>query len=666
MQAAQPVLVLRPVQPLDWLAVSDHALISLAILTVNWDSGRDVLDSFVPLVAAQLERDAEKPVSALELQQNLVEDAGIKIPLGALQSILKRCADRNYLKREAGVYYPNAEMLHNVDFHQVRADALRQHKCLLEKLRTFAKDRYELQWSEADADENVLNYLQEGSLPILQAAIDGDPLPDFRPGSRRARHVISAFALHLSERDPEGFACLETVVKGHILSGVLFYPNMGEIEAKFTDLAVYFDTPVLLPLLGYGDDGTVAQCRDLVELLSELGAKLCCFHHTREELVGVLEAIANGKRPGAYRSQDPHYYETSKHFSLSDVEEMIVSIDDRLKESGVDVVDRPPFADMPDETALEEVLAARIPYNRKQAREKDAQSLAAVARLRGMRRMDRFENAKAILLTANPVLVSASREFFRDIGGGRSIPMCMSEGLMTRLAWVKRPMLAPEMPRHAVMASSYAALNPKDELWRRYIEEVEHRREAGSISDEQYHVLRSSREAREMLMDRTFGLEEAFTAGTVDEVLAHATAVIREEAEAETKEARQAAHLAERGAEEERSKRERLERAHIDKADRRARAVSALLSWSLACLLAAVVVVGVVATIPGAPFISVDEVLPRVAIWAVAVITLFTVVVRHVPILALRRRLERVIEAALSRWGRRRLESVAQAAERDD
>jgi hypothetical protein len=643
--------------------MSDQTLISLAILTVNWDRGRDVLDSFVPLVAAHLERDADKPVSALELQKDLIDDAGIKIPLGALQSILKRCADRNYLKREAGVYYPNAELLHTIEFHRVREDALRQHKCLLEKLRTFAKERYELEWSEAEADENVLNYLQQGSLPILQAAIEGDPLPDFRPGSRRARHVISAFALHLSERDPEGFSCLETVVKGHILSGVLFYPNMGEVEAKFTDLAVYIDTPVLLPLLGYGDDGTVAQCMDLIELLSELGAKLRCFHHTREELVGVLEAIAGGKRPGGYRSQDPHYYEASKQFSLSDVEETIVSIDVRLKELAVDVADKPPFTDAPDEATLEEVLAKRIPYSRKQAREKDAQSLAAVARLRGMRRMDRFENAKAILLTANPVLVSASREFFKDIAGGRSIPLCMSDGLMTRLAWVKRPMLAPEMPRHAAMAASYAALNPKDELWRRYIEEIERRRKAGSISDEQYYVLRSSREAREVLMDRTFGLEEAFTAGTVDEVLAHATSVIRGEAEAETAEARQAALLAERGAEQERSKRERLERAHIDRTDRRATAVALLLSWSLACLLAAVVAVGVVATIPGVPLISVDEVLPRIAIWTVAVITLFTVVVRHVPILEIRRNLERVIQAALSRRARRRLESIAQTAE---
>jgi hypothetical protein len=51
-----------------------------------------------------------------------------------------------------------------------------------------------------------------------------------------------------------------------------------------------------------------------------------------------------------------------------------------------------------------------------------------------------------------------------------------------------------------------------------------------------------------------------------------------------------------------------------------------------------VVVVGVVAAISGVLVISIDEVLPRVAIWAVSAITLVLVSVRHVPILEMRRR----------------------------
>lgn len=97
--------------------------------------------------------------------------------------------------------------------------------------------------------------------------------------------------------------------------------------------------------------------------------------------------------------------------------------------------------------------------------------------------------------------------------------------------------------RHMVIASSYAALNPSHTLWREYLEEISRRRDQGEISDEEYHFLRSSREARQALMDETLGDEDAFSAGTLDEVLAHAKEQIQAEAKAET-EAERAEKLA--------------------------------------------------------------------------------------------------------------------------
>src|SRR5206468_521000 len=123
--------------------------------------------------------------------------------------------------------------------------------------------------------------------------------------------------------------------------------------------------------------------------------------------------------------------------------------------------------------------------------------------------------------------------FFRDIEGRGAIPICMPVEMMTRLAWVKKPMAAPELPKHMVIAASYAALNPPAPLWREYLDEIARRREKGELSDPEYHLLRSSQEARRALMDETLGKEQAFTAGTLDEVLAHAKAAIQAEAKAE-------------------------------------------------------------------------------------------------------------------------------------
>jgi hypothetical protein len=646
--------------PLHSNAMSEQALTSLAILTVNWDRGHDTIDSFVPLIAECLRQDGDKPVSAVELQRVVKSEFGLTIPLGALQVIVARCQKRGLVRRENNVYVPVRKKLDKVEFAPNRADALRKHRALLQKLCEFANERYDLDWSEEDADAALLAYLQESSLPVLAAATDGDPLPRPAKPSRRTRHVMSAFAGHLYDADPEGFTCLETVVKGHLLSAVLFYPDLGQVQSRFEDLDVYCDTPFLLPAIGYSEEGLTLQCVELIELLRDLGANLKCFHHTEEEVAGVLEAEA-AKMRGSIVEPTTDYY-TSRAFPLNEIEELLIKLPDAIRNLGLETVDTPTWTEQPDEIALDEAIEKQIHYTREKAREKDVKSLAAVFRLRSGRRMGRFESAKAIFLTTNTTLARASSSFFRDVEGPGGIPICLPVALMTRLAWVKKPMAAPDLPRHMVIASSYAALNPSDKLWRGYLDEISRRREKGDITDDEYHLLRSSREARQALMDETFGDEEAFTAGTLDEVLAHAKEQIQAEAKAET-DAERAERLA--AQEEARSSRalvENLDRVHREEVEKHARIAGAIVGWGLALLLAAAVIVGLVATIPGVPLLEVTPLTWRIIIWicvaAFVGISLFAVVVRHIPVFGIRRAVSARVERRWCERGYHRLDEL--------
>lgn len=69
---------------------------------------------------------------------------------------------------------------------------------------------------------------------------------------------------------------------------------------------------------------------ELLELLRELGANLKCFHHTREEVVGVLEYEA-GQRAGANGSGDTRDYSTSKHFRQTEMEDFIIGLGPRVR-----------------------------------------------------------------------------------------------------------------------------------------------------------------------------------------------------------------------------------------------------------------------------------------------------------------------------------------------
>jgi hypothetical protein len=617
--------------------VSEQALTSLAILTVNWDRKHDIVESFVPLVAECLRRDGDKPVSAVDLQKQVEGAFGLKIPIGALQGILARCKKRGYVRQAQGVFVPIHKNLDKIDFASNRAEALRQHSCLLRKLRDFTRERYEIEWTEEDADAALLGYLQENSLPVLAAATDGDPLPKPTKQSRRTKHVVSAFAGHLDEADPEGFKCLETVVKGHVLSTVLFYPDLGRVEAKFEDLDVYLDTPILLPGIGYSEEGIRIQCLEMLDLLRELGAHLKCFHHTSEEVAGVLEAEAARMRGSQV---EPVEYSTSKPFTLAEIEEMLIKLPTILGQLGIDVVDTPAWTEEPDEVALEEAIEGEIHYFREKARERDVKSLAAVHRLRGGKRMPVFERAGSIFVTSNTTLARASSNFFYDIDGKGGVPTCMTTTMMTRLAWVKKPMVAPELPRHMVIASSYAALNPSNALWRKYLDEVERRRAEGEMSDEEYHLLRSSREAREALVEATLGDEDAFSAGTYEEVLARMKARVQAEALQIADKEREEKLAAQAEGEKHRRLAESLDRVHREEIDKHARLAGSVAGWGVAVVVGLAVLVGALATIPGFPLLDVKTMLWRIAIWACLTaflaFTLYAVEVRHVSVGTLR------------------------------
>lgn len=640
--------------------MSEQTLTSLAILTVNWDEGHDLIKSFVPIVAECIRKGDDEPIGLVDLQAAVEKDAGIKIPSGALEAILHRCAREGLVRRSHKVYVPVREQLEQTNYPSTRREALQSYNLLLTRLRTFAKCRYGIKWSPEEADERLLAFLKEGSVPILAAATEGDPLPAGREQSRKAKHVLSAFAGMLAEYDPEGFAALEVVVKGFVLSGVLYYPDIGKVETRFNELEVYCDTPFLLKALGFAEEGFQVQAIDLIELLQELGAKLRCFHHTREELAGVLEAQARDLREGA-ESELAFDYVTSRRLRRDEIEEMIVSVDRTLGKLGVEIVDTPPWTEDLDETALEAVLDEHVRYDpeRPQARRKDMRSLAAIARLRKMHRVDSFENAKAVFVTTNADLARGSSRFFQEIEGTGAIPLCLPVGMMTRLAWVKRPLSAPDLPKHILIASSYASLNPSRALWVRYLQALTRRREEGDLSDEEYQFLRTSREARQALMDTTLGKEDGFSWGTVEEVLDHAKSVMHAEAEERAK-------IAEEAAEQHQRDLKQFESAHRRRIDKQAATLGKVVSYGVACLLGAALVVSVLACIPGAPLVELHQTKLRIGVWVCigigAAVTTYTVLHRGITVAEIRSRLSKRIERAWATRGHARLDALHRTA----
>jgi len=86
------------------------------------------------------------------------------------------------------------------------------------------------------------------------------------------------------------------------------------------------------------------------------------------------------------------------------------------------------------------------------------------------------------------------------------------------------------------MAQAYAATQPSDALWRKYLKEIDKLRDARQVSPDEYYVLRYTLEAREGVMIVTGGDSDAFSEGTVTEVLERARENVKSEIRAEYEE----------------------------------------------------------------------------------------------------------------------------------
>lgn len=523
------------------MGTSDRVLMSLAILKVNMDERWfDSIENFVPFVAEGLRLSAHSAVSLINLQSILADEFGIEIPQSALKTILARASKRGLVRVSDGIYHRNDANLDSYSLIKVRQQILRQHEQLISKLVDYGSRNFSIEWTSDEAENALLAYFRNHSLQLLSEVVNGHPSVPIETTSKGFQFVVAAFIKSISEGDAENFEYLEAIVKGSMLADALLYPEMGQLAESFQGVSVYFDTEFLIRVLNLEGEQLRSPCLELLSMLREAGAELRCFDHTVDELRGILEYAANVLQRSDL--SNPSSSGVLEHYIVrkqkaSDVRFDIARLDQSLRRLGIIPTSLPKYTSSltVDEIRLAEVLQHRVGYQRENALEHDKKSLAAIHRLRRGQSSTRLERCHAIFVTTNNALVRASKTFFGSEGlsDPTCVPHCQNLDLFTTMVWLKRPLGSPNLPRKRIIADCYAALNPSDRLWRKYLSEIVRLFERGDIGKEDYDLLRLSNDARMALMDITLGDEDVFAEGTVDQVLQRAYDNARSDIEAD-------------------------------------------------------------------------------------------------------------------------------------
>lgn len=515
---------------------ANQIVTSLAILIVNYDRGQSYIDNFVPFVCQSLLILRPAVVSVEDLQLQIKQDYGLQVPQNSIKSILKKAERKGYVEREHNAYKPKYDVLKDSSFERARQEMLRRHGAVIKKLVEFAKKYGEFLDNEG-AERLLLSYIQQHDIELLSCLLSGSPISEGIALDTKAAFLVHSFVKDSFESDPEAFDYLDAIVKGHMLANALIFPDLGKLQRRFQGTTIYFDTPFLLKALGYEGNERRPPCTELLQLLHETGAVVSCFRHTRGEIYNILYAcqlaLAESERQKPYGAV--YHYFRATGFGPGDLELEMAALDRKLEELTIRIEDKPEYVDeyQVDETALEDTLCTALSYSpeRGKAPVHDVDCLSAVYRLRKGRGQSEIEQCKAIFVTSNSGLCQAGSNFFVKEGyiEQGSTPIAITDYALTNVLWLKKPMSAPDLPRKYVIAECYAAMEPGESLWHKYLGKIEQLREREELSEEQYYLLRSSQYARAELSDITMGDEEAFTDGTPQQILQKIEQHIREQ-----------------------------------------------------------------------------------------------------------------------------------------
>lgn len=515
--------------------MNGQAAIGLAILKANWDHmGHDYLENFVPLVAECIRLTCPDVVSIPDIRHCLSEKFGLEIPQNSINLILKRVRKRGYIRRQNRAYVPVQDKLNELNFKQVQSEVLGKHEGFLRELIRFAEERYGETWSESEAESAFGVLLDESQEGMLRATRSGQSFKSDPQQEQSSKYIVATYIEHLQVTHSVHFEHLDTLVKGNMLANALFLTEPGTIERKFRNTEIYFDTSWLIYSLGYTGQVRMEPCLELLELLMDSGAKLRCFAHTLEEARGILLACARRlARSDLKTAYGPSVeYFVTRGYTASDIEIMANRLDKDLAKLGIRVQDKPQYqkhAFVIDETALVQHLRDNLSYSNPHAAVHDADSIAAIIRLREGRASHIVEECKAIFVTTNSKLDWLARTYSDTSTGTDTVPPTMTDDRLTTLLWLKRPLQAPDLPRKRIIADCYAAMQPSDHLWQHYLTEIERINKEGTLSSDDYLLLRYSLEARSALMETTLGDEDTFTQGTIPEILEIVKSEIRAE-----------------------------------------------------------------------------------------------------------------------------------------
>ena len=503
--------------------MSTATLTSLAILKVNVDHGNDYLDYLRPFLLQVLFDNQFDPVDVTDVKYAVRDQFGLDVPEPCIQIVLRRITRNGYLKRDAGIYRITKK-LRDPRLTQKKVQAERQINAVIYGLMQFSQTTSKPFQTFEDAVEAICGFLNRFDISCLRAHLRGTVIPDLAGGAPTDILLVSDYILHIQNTEPQQFEHFVILLQGHMLANALTCTDLANAPGSYKDVVFYLDTPLIIRILGYEDTTKKEAAVQLINLVTSLGGTFAVFTHTCDELRAVFRGAARHVHlPSSRRTI---VYEARKRgVSRSDLILAAENVEQKLQEFSITIQNTPDYSHdfQIDESIFEQVLDDEISYYSPKAKENDINSVRSIYAIRGNHSARSIERAKAVFVTTNSAFAEAAYQYGEQFESTREVSSVITDFSLANVAWLKSPLDSINLPRLQLLAFSYAALQPPQELLDSYLNEIERLETQHIITEIDHQLLRSSPHAYSELMRLTLGEDDAFNSETAMQVLGRVT-----------------------------------------------------------------------------------------------------------------------------------------------
>jgi hypothetical protein len=506
-------------------------LSSLAMLKVSIDSGKDYLEYLRPYVMQVLIEAPPEVISDVSVAAKLRDISGLEIPYRTVHILLQRLARDGYLSKGHGVF-TIAMVLPATNIPAARADAARHIAAVTKALVTFAEQNTKRTISDEIATDSLVAFLSHFSIPCLRSYLRGTALPNVNGHSDWQIMLVSQFISELTS-SPELFESFMKLVQGHMLANALLCPDLQSASKSYKEVTFYFDTPLLIQLLGLDGNQEKQAIEEVIGLVQHLEGKIAYFSHTFDELVNAIRISADFVDSPKGRGT---IVDESRKVgrSKSDLLLLAQNASDLLAASNVTLHPTPAYDSKNYQFEISEevfgsVLDDVVNYHNPRAKEYDIKSVRSIYILRKGILPFSVEKSRAVLVTNNSGFSKAAYEYGKNYEQSREVSTVITDFSLANTAWLKAPQGAPSLPRKEVLAFAYAALRPTTDFWNRVLDEAEKLELTGAISPRDHQLLRSSHHVQSELMKLTLGEDAALNEQSITTTLRRVSDEIRRE-----------------------------------------------------------------------------------------------------------------------------------------